>query len=118
MFMLKFAGKYFNDSPENFANADAVYVLSFAVIMLQTDLHNVGVKKKMTLEDFIRINRGVNDGQDFPAQYLEEIYEEVRNNPFTLAEDEKAKARLESVYNPKKRQEIFAKETEIMLQKS
>jgi Sec7-like guanine-nucleotide exchange factor len=30
--------------------------------MLHTDMYNPGVKKKMTVEDFIKINRGINDG--------------------------------------------------------
>jgi len=38
--MEKFAERYYSDNPGNvFGNADAVYVLSFAVVMLATDLH-------------------------------------------------------------------------------
>lgn len=32
--------RYCKDNPGRFANADAAYVLSFAVIMLNTDAHN------------------------------------------------------------------------------
>lgn len=46
--MIRFANKYYTDNPEVFDNPDSVYVLSFAIIMLQTDLHNPGVKNKMT----------------------------------------------------------------------
>lgn len=40
------------------ANADAAYVLAYSVIMLNTDLHNSQVKKKMSLEAFRRNLRG------------------------------------------------------------
>ena len=88
--------------PGTFKNSDAAYVLSYSVIMLNTDQHNkqvrchqppfsfdtlrvsrcigdsravsnscrvmnalggLQVKKKMTLEQFIRNNRGINDGE-------------------------------------------------------
>jgi Sec7-like guanine-nucleotide exchange factor len=55
-----------------FKNADAVYVLSFSPIMLNTDLHNPTIKdqNRMTKEQFIRNNRGINGGDDLPAEYL------------------------------------------------
>ena len=50
---------------------DTCYVLSFAVIMLNTSLHNPSVKEKSTLEQFINMNRGINDGKDLPRDILE-----------------------------------------------
>ncbi len=47
------------------------YVLSYAVIMLNTDHHNSQVKNKMTFEAFCRNLRGVNDNQDFEAAFLQ-----------------------------------------------
>jgi Sec7-like guanine-nucleotide exchange factor len=32
--------RYCKDNPGRFSNADAAYVLSFAIIMLNTDAHN------------------------------------------------------------------------------
>ena len=40
--------------------------------MLNTDAHNKQVKKKMTLEQFIRNNRGTNGGKDWPKETLGE----------------------------------------------
>merc|ERR1740123_342079 len=71
--MEKFAEKYCNDNPNMFANADCAFVLSFSLIMLQTDLHNPGIKNKMTKEDFVRNNRGINDNQDLPPEYLQKL---------------------------------------------
>lgn len=50
--------------------ADTCYVLSFAVIMLNTSLHNPNVKDKPTVERFIAMNRGINDGGDLPEELL------------------------------------------------
>jgi len=50
---------------------DTCYVLSFAVIILNTSLHNPSVKEKPTLEKFIIMNRGINDGKDLPRDILE-----------------------------------------------
>jgi hypothetical protein len=36
---------------------DTMFVLSYSIIMLNTDLHNDGVKNKMTIEEFVRNNR-------------------------------------------------------------
>jgi cytohesin len=45
-------------------------VLSFAIIMLNTSLHNPSVKEKPTVETFINMNRGINNGGDLPRELL------------------------------------------------
>lgn len=50
--------------------ADTCYVLSFAIIMLNTSLHNPNVKDKPSAERFIGMNRGINDGGDLPEDLL------------------------------------------------
>lgn len=45
-------------------------MLSFAIIMLNTSLHNPNVKDKPTAERFIAMNRGINDGGDLPEELL------------------------------------------------
>lgn len=50
--------------------SDTCYVLSFAIIMLNTSLHNPNVKDKPTAERFIAMNRGINDGGDLPEELL------------------------------------------------
>lgn len=49
---------------------DTCYILSFAIIMLNTSLHNPNVKDKPTVERFISMNRGINDGGDLPEDLL------------------------------------------------
>lgn len=50
---------------------DTCYVLSFSIIMLNTSLHNANVKNKPDIEQFVNMNRGINDGGDLPRGLLE-----------------------------------------------
>ncbi|KMZ60859.1 SEC7-like guanine nucleotide exchange family protein [Zostera marina] len=75
-----FSERYYDQSPHILANMDAALVLSYSLIMLNTDQHNVQVKKKMTEEDFIRNNRSINDGNDLPRDYLSELYHAICKN--------------------------------------
>ena len=88
-FMLKYAERYCICNPDNaFANTDAAYVFAYSVIMLQTDAHNPQVKNKMTVEEFKKNNRGINDEKDLPEEFLTEIYQNVVKNEFKLKGDE------------------------------
>lgn len=51
-------------------SADTCYVLSFSIIMLNTSLHNPNVRDKPTVERFISMNRGINEGGDLPEELL------------------------------------------------
>ena len=42
------------------------------------------VKRKMTMEDYIRMNRGINDSKDLPPEYLTTIYEEIKSNEIKM----------------------------------
>ena len=84
-FMLKFAERYITGNPNAFANADTAYVLAYSVIMLNTDQHSSKMKgKRMTPEDFIKNNRGINDSGDLPDDYLIGIYNEIAQNEIVL----------------------------------
>jgi brefeldin A-inhibited guanine nucleotide-exchange protein len=92
--MLKFAEKYCAGNPNAFANADTAYVLGYSVIMLNTDQHSSQVKKRMTIEDFIKNNRGINDGQSLPDDYLQGIYDEIQQNEIVLDSERATAANL------------------------
>jgi hypothetical protein len=57
--------------------------------MLNTDLHNPNMDdaKRMTLEQFIRNNRGINDGADLPVEFLEELYMDIKHNEIQMKKD-------------------------------
>lgn len=89
-FMLKFAERYTLGNPEIYANADTAYVLAYSVIMLNTDLHSPQIKNRMTTDDFLRNNRGINDNKDLPAEYLLGIFNEIRDNEIKLLSEQHA----------------------------
>uniref|UniRef100_A0A8C8DQI3 Cytohesin 1a n=1 Tax=Oryzias sinensis TaxID=183150 RepID=A0A8C8DQI3_9TELE len=64
------------------------YILSFAIIMLNTSLHNPNVKDKPSVERFISMNRGINDGGDLPEDLLTNLYDSIKNEPFKIPEDD------------------------------
>jgi golgi-specific brefeldin A-resistance guanine nucleotide exchange factor 1 len=67
-----------------FATKDAAFILCYSLIMLNTDLHNPQVKKKMSEEDFIRNNRAINDKKDLPREYLSELFHSISTNAITV----------------------------------
>ena len=68
-----FARKYYDCNPGVFAHPDTPFILSFSIVMLHTDIHNDANKRKMCQEDFVRNNRGIDDGEDLPREYLEQV---------------------------------------------
>lgn len=86
--MEKFASRYCQQNPGVFNNSDTCYVLSFAIIMLNTALHNPSVKEKPTLEKFISMNRGINNGGDLPKELLASLFESIKQEPFKIPEDD------------------------------
>ncbi|KAL5611845.1 hypothetical protein BROUX41_000581 [Berkeleyomyces rouxiae] len=98
-FMLKFAERYVNGNPNAFANADTAYVLAYSVIMLNTDQHSSKIAKRMSKEEFIRNNRGINDNADLPDEYLVAIFEEIASNEIVLNSEREAAAAAGAVNN-------------------
>ncbi|XP_064842756.1 cytohesin-3-like isoform X2 [Oncorhynchus masou masou] len=86
--MEAFATRYCDCNAGVFQSTDTCYILSFAVIMLNTSLHNPNVKVKPTLECFFSMNRGINNEGDLPNDLLMKLYESIRNEPFKIPEDD------------------------------
>ncbi|XP_042040384.1 brefeldin A-inhibited guanine nucleotide-exchange protein 1-like isoform X2 [Salvia splendens] len=88
--MEKFAERYCKCNPNSFTSADTAYVLAYSVIMLNTDAHNSMVKDKMTKADFIRNNRGIDDGKDLSEDYLGSLYDHIVKNEIKMKPDPSA----------------------------
>ncbi|CAG9135006.1 unnamed protein product [Plutella xylostella] len=88
-------------NPDIFTNADTCYVLSFAIIMLNTSLHNPSVKDKPTPEQFVAMNRGINNGGDLPQELLLSLYESIKTEPFKIPEDD-GNDLMHTFFNPDK----------------
>lgn len=83
----KFAERYCKCNPKVFTSADTAYVLAYSVIMLNTDAHNPMVKNKMSKADFIRNNRGIDDGKDLPEDYMGSLYDRIVKNEIKMKDD-------------------------------
>ncbi|XP_072305121.1 IQ motif and SEC7 domain-containing protein 1 isoform X2 [Eucyclogobius newberryi] len=61
-----------------FQNPDTIFILAFAIILLNTDMYspNVKAERKMKLDDFIKNLR--DNGQDIPRDLLVGIYQRIQ----------------------------------------
>jgi brefeldin A-resistance guanine nucleotide exchange factor 1 len=80
---------YASSVPEGIKDKDGLYVLTYAIIMLNTDQHNPNLKsqKRMSYQDFAKNLRGVNGGEDFATQYLQDIYDSIKSNEIILPDE-------------------------------
>jgi len=87
--MEAFSEEYFIQQGDSsvFKNSDAVFVLAFSTIMLNTDLHNPQNKTRMTCEQFVRNNRGLNDGEDLPKEMLEALYNQIKKSELQVQKE-------------------------------
>ncbi|KAG0460369.1 hypothetical protein HPP92_020666 [Vanilla planifolia] len=97
----KFAERYCKCNPKTFSSADTAYVLSYSIVMLNTDAHNPMVKNKMSADDFIRNNHGIDNEKDLPEDYLRSLYERISNNEIKMRENELAPQLSPSVHHNK-----------------
>eukprot|EP00079_Xenopus_tropicalis_P009316 XP_002933226.2 PREDICTED: brefeldin A-inhibited guanine nucleotide-exchange protein 2 isoform X1 [Xenopus tropicalis] len=118
--MEKFAARYLecNQGQTLFASADTAYVLAYSIIMLTTDLHSPQVKNKMTKEQYIKMNRGINDSKDLPEEYLSSIYDEIEGKKIAMKETKEhtiaTKSTKPSVASEKQRRLLYNMEMEQM----
>ncbi|KAM6215973.1 IQ motif and SEC7 domain-containing protein 3 isoform 2-T2 [Rhynchocyon petersi] len=87
-----FSQRYCMCNPEvvqQFHNPDTIFILAFAIILLNTDMYSPNIKpdRKMMLEDFIRNLRGVDDGVDIPRELVVGIYERIQQKELKSNED-------------------------------
>ena len=117
--LLKFGQKYYQDNPENFSAANAPYELSYAVMILQTTTHNPQVKQKMSFDGFLGMSKDIRRSYNLSDNYMKEIYDDIKQNPITLADDEVAKLKHDSVLanDLKQKRELFERETKHMVKK-
>ncbi|KAH9810480.1 GEA2-GDP/GTP exchange factor for ARF [Teratosphaeria destructans] len=96
-----FIEKYFRDAqPKELANENAGFTLTYAIIMLNTDLYNPNVKAaaRMSQEAFAHNLRGVNDDKNFEPEYLSAIYEAIKSREIVLPEEHDNKFAFEHAW--------------------
>ncbi|CAL6102266.1 Sec7_family protein [Hexamita inflata] len=69
-----------------------IHGLAYAVIMLNTDLHNSSTKdSRMSRDVFVTNTKLIDYAKQLSKQMLEDIYDEILRNPFTLGSIEELK---------------------------
>lgn len=67
-----------------FRSADSVFTLSYSIMMLNTDLFNPNVKERISLDKYVKNISGTNENEDFPLDYIKDIYEAIQKNEIIL----------------------------------
>merc|ERR1719309_196767 len=77
------------DTVKSLRNPETVFILAFAIIMLNTDLHTPNLKpeRKMKVEDFVKNLRNVDDGADIDRDTLTSIYDRIKTSEFKPGSD-------------------------------
>lgn len=68
-------------------HTDAAYILAYSIIMLNTDAHSPQIKNRMTKADFIKNNRGINDGESLPEEFLNTIFDDIQGNEIRMKDE-------------------------------
>merc|ERR1712156_1368427 len=66
-----------------------------------TSLHNPSVKDKPSVEQFITMNRGINDGENLPRELLISLFDSIKTEPFKIPEDD-GNDLMHTFFNPDK----------------
>jgi len=87
-----FAQRYLEANPEmarQLENPDSIFILAFAIIMLNTDLHSPSMRKekRMSEEDFIKNLSGINNGKDLDLEMLSNIYNRIKKFEYKANDD-------------------------------
>ena len=87
-----FAQRYIEANPavaRKLENPDSIFVLAFAIIMLNTDAHSPSMRKekRMTETDFINNLRGIDNGKDLDKQMLANVYNRVTTKEYKAQDD-------------------------------
>ncbi|KAI8975006.1 hypothetical protein BDB01DRAFT_728565 [Pilobolus umbonatus] len=84
-----FAETFFEYGPKEIYNIEAAQILAYSVIMLNTDQHNPQVRRqsRMSVDQYVRNVRGVNNNGDFPREYLSEIYQAIQEDEILMPEE-------------------------------
>ena len=104
--MSTFAQCYWEDNAGDhtkcpFKDQDTVFLLSFAIIMLNTDLHksmpagkskssgsSKHARKQITKAEFLKNFSGVESGEDLNKDYLSSIYDSIEMYPIVMPFEE------------------------------
>jgi IQ motif/SEC7 domain-containing protein len=72
-----------------FKSPDTIFVLSYAIVLLNTDLHSQALRpnKRMKRDDFVRNLTGIDAGDNIDEDMLKGIYDRIRSAEFRAGAD-------------------------------
>ncbi|KAF5403308.1 Sec7 domain protein [Paragonimus heterotremus] len=79
--LLHFSRRYHACNPEAHVNEDACHTLVCALMLLNTDLHNQGVTRKMSCQEFIQNLVQIPCGESFSRDELKTLYNAIKQEP-------------------------------------
>lgn len=112
--MEEFGAQYFNDNPGKFSTADTVYVVAYSALMLYTDAHHPSLNNRMSLDEFISNNRGIDGGNDLPREFLVNLYNDITTKEITLL----SKEDVPSLLTRKQKAELYSQRCNHILQEA
>ncbi|CAL9735556.1 ARF guanine-nucleotide exchange factor 1 [Monosporozyma servazzii] len=69
-------------------DSDSVFILSYSIIMLNTDFHNPQVKEHMSFTDYSNNLKGCyNNHHDYPIWFLTKIYNSIQDKEIVMPEE-------------------------------
>ena len=73
----------------SFRSADTIFVLSYAIVLLNTDLHSKALRpgKRMKKDDFVRNLKGADLGADLDSEMLQGIYDRIKGHELKAGAD-------------------------------
>lgn len=86
--METFADRYKECNPNDVLSRDSIFILAFAIIMLNTDLHKLtNIKHRMTPEQWLTNLKGVFSEGDLSSQFLLGIYKRIKKQELQTGPD-------------------------------
>jgi len=79
-----FATIYTSQNPGAFKSVSSAHILCYAIILLNSDIHNPNVYKHMTQEEFIQNIRPSISNTELTDMQLGEIYRDIRQTPISF----------------------------------
>ena len=90
-------------------------------MILHSDQHNAAVNKhKMTPEDFVKTNRGIDGGKDLPKELLLDLFDKISKEEIKLDQeipDQEDETGV-SEKDPKKKQALYISESQKMMKRA
>jgi Sec7-like guanine-nucleotide exchange factor len=69
---------YYECNPSEFSGTDECFSLTFAVVLLNTDLHSEGVENKMSVSDFVKNFKTLHPGGSWSEERLKKVYYSIK----------------------------------------